>query len=157
MGRAKDMPVAKEAPGAAAKDDAKLDPAEITDAAEADAEHGVDPQGSDALDAAGLEPAEMPVSQNPFGSPAVIVHKKEDGGVGIPASVLQGKPLEEGYVPPEERSNPEYLAKLKAEKDLAYTEFAKREKAARAMGFGSRAVIFGASPNSPQGGFKTID
>lgn len=93
--------------------------------------------------------APSPAPVGTFGKPQVIVHKKVDGGKGVPVSHMQGKVLEPDYVEPSMRSNPEYLAKLKREKEEADAEQAKRDKAKRALGFGSRAIILGASPNSP--------
>lgn len=90
-----------------------------------------------------------PAAPNPFGRPTVLVHAKEVGAKGIPVEQMQGKPLEAGYVEPMERSNPEYLAKLEEERKQKYAEFAMREKAKRAMGYGTQGTIVGASPNSP--------
>lgn len=92
----------------------------------------------------------------PFGKPTVIVHKKEDGGTGIPASAMQAQPLEADYVEPGDRSNPEYLAKLADEKAADDEQKAKADKAKRAFGFGTRPIVFGGSPNSPQAKINLI-
>lgn len=89
---------------------------------------------------------------------SVNTHIKHDGGTGIAPGVgiesAMSKPMETGYVEPEERSNPEYLKKLKLE--ALANEKAKREKAMKAFGLGLSGGVIGASPNSPIGKVQTI-
>lgn len=79
-------------------------------------------------------------SSSDFGPGAVFVHRKIDGGQGIKAEAMAAKPLEAAYIEPEQRNNPDYLAKLAKEKS---------ERPEGPMGFSVQAKVFGASPNSP--------
>lgn len=87
------------------------------------------------------------VESGPFGPGIQNEHRVVGGGQGIPADANASKPMEAGYVPPEERSNPEYLEKLAKEK----TEREKSEGMKKAFGIGVMPMLIGASPNSPQG------
>lgn len=75
-----------------------------------------------------------------FGPGATFAHGKRDGGQGIKAEAMAAKPLEAAYIEPEQRNNPDYLAKLAKEKS---------ERPKGPMGFSVQAKVFGASPNSP--------
>lgn len=85
---------------------------------------------------------------NPFGKPVVIEFRKEDGGKGLSAESMQAKPMEAGYIEPEQRSNPEYLKAL-AEKQAV-------EKIKKTFGFAGTSRVIGASPNSPQSRVQTV-
>jgi hypothetical protein len=85
---------------------------------------------------------------NPFGKPVTIDFKKEDGGTGISVESMQSKPMEAGYIEPEQRSNPEYLKSLADKSAL--------EKIKKTFGFAGSSRVIGASPNSPQSRVQTI-
>lgn len=93
---------------------------------------------------------------NPFGKPQTLDHGKVDGGKGIPMADMQSKPMEAGYVEPEMRSNPVYLAKLAAEKADREAADASRKKAMKAFGIGLVGEVVGASPNSPIANVKNF-
>ena len=84
----------------------------------------------------------------PFGKAVVIDFKKEEGGKGLSVESMQSKPMEAGYIEPEQRSNPEYL---KAQADKA-----SAEKIRKTFGFAGTSKVIGASPNSPQSRVQTV-
>jgi hypothetical protein len=84
----------------------------------------------------------------------VLDHGKRDGGKGVVMESMAAKPFEQDYVEPQERSNPEYLRKLKLEAHA--NEKAKREKALKAFGLGFSGGVIGASPNSPSNKVQLI-
>ena len=88
-------------------------------------------------------------------SPTMVLnHGVRDGGKGVAMESLASKPFESDYIEPQERSNPDYLKKLKNEAHAV--EKAKREKALKAFGLGFSGGVIGASPNSPHGRVQTI-
>lgn len=89
---------------------------------------------------------------NHFGGGIPNEHRVVDGGTGTPVEAMAARPMEAGYVPPEERSNPDYLAKLAKEK----ADREKSEGVKKAFGIGVVPQLFGASPNSPQGKVNVI-
>ncbi len=79
-----------------------------------------------------------------FGPPAVTNQPAIVQPKGIPMDAMQEKSIEAGFVPPQDRMNPEYHAK-------AVMDRATIEKQKKSMGYNQGVILVGASPNAPGG------